>query len=170
MSRPSDVHAVGTLKHMPDYSLGKLYRIISLHIEKAYIGSTCERLLSHRLRKHVAKHKMWLAGTGGYTSSFEIIEAGDYRIELIELYPCTHHDELRAREQYWIREYAAIACNMRKALRTVDEERDDNVIYRAKYYAANRDNLRACSANYYASNCDNVRARAANQAKINAPA
>ena len=42
---------------MPDYSKGKIYRIVCNTTGKVYIGSTSQDYLSQRLRKHVEEYK-----------------------------------------------------------------------------------------------------------------
>lgn len=87
---------------MPDYQLGKIYKIESDNTDQIYIGSTCEPTLARRLAKHVDDYKSWLKGNHNNVSSFRIIEKVDYQIILLETYPCSNKDELHAREAYWI--------------------------------------------------------------------
>ena len=86
---------------MPDYQLGKIYKIECNVTGKVYIGSTCEPMLARRLTKHVTDYKRYLNGTYHYVSSFDILQNEDYDIVLIESYPCNSKDELHARERYW---------------------------------------------------------------------
>lgn len=107
---------------MPDYSLGKIYKITSTLTDRIYIGSTCVPMLSHRLREHVSMWRRWQNDNQrNYVASFAILELGDYSIELIEKYACGDNDELRAREQHHIRENKEICCNLRQALLTSEE-------------------------------------------------
>jgi hypothetical protein len=85
---------------MPDYINGKIYKITSGDL--TYIGSTCEPTLARRLSGHVTSHKLCKNGTYGKTSSFQVIETGNYEISLLELYPCNSKDELTARERFYI--------------------------------------------------------------------
>jgi hypothetical protein len=99
---------------MPDYSLGKIYKITSPLTDSIYIGSTCVPKLSHHLREHVSQWREWQNGNQRkYLALFAILELGNYNIELIEKYPCTDKDEFRAREQHYIRENKEICCNLR---------------------------------------------------------
>lgn len=120
-----------------DYSKGKIYKITSPHTDLVYIGSTCAPLLSHRLRGHVKNYSQWKEDRAPFMASFIILDAGDHAIELLELCPCTCNDELRAREQHWIREHGDRACNRQKALLTEEEKRE----YRREYRQANRDRI-----------------------------
>tara|TARA_R110001632_G_C11102057_1_gene391243 strand:+ start:115 stop:519 length:405 start_codon:yes stop_codon:yes gene_type:complete len=77
---------------MVNYLQSKIYKIISLNTDLIYIGSTTTTL-TKRLYEHKSHKK---------NSSMDIINYGDYKIILIEKYPCKDKDELRMREQYHI--------------------------------------------------------------------
>ena len=85
---------------MPDYQLGKIYKIECNVTGKVYIGSTCEPILARRLASHVGHYRCYLKGTFPYVSSFDILQSENYDIVLIESYPCNSKDELHARERY----------------------------------------------------------------------
>ena len=85
---------------MPDYQLGKIYKIECNVTGKAYIGSTCEPILARRLAGHVGDYKRYLKGAYPYVSSIDVLQNGNYDIVLIESYPCNSKDELHARETY----------------------------------------------------------------------
>ena len=87
---------------MPDYQLGKIYKIIDNTNDDIYIGSTAEKTLAHRLCKHKSDFKRWKEGKSNYVSSYKIIENGNYDIILLESCPCNNRDELKAREKYYI--------------------------------------------------------------------
>lgn len=105
---------------------------------KQYIGSTV-RPLSARLGDHVAKYKSWKDGKYRYTSSFDILELGDYRIELLENCPCDNKEELRAREGHFIRQYDCI--NKHVAGRT-----------KSQYRAENKEEIKQRKHKYYMEN------------------
>jgi hypothetical protein len=89
---------------MPNYELGKIYKIIDNTNDNIYIGSTCEHLLSIRLAKHRAKYRMYIKNNSSsdYYTSFEILKNDDFSIILVEDYPCENKDQLRMRERYHI--------------------------------------------------------------------
>lgn len=60
------------------YCEGKIYKIICNKTGKVYYGSTIKTL-----KARLSSHKQ-----GHYTSAHDILESGNYRIELVELYPC----------------------------------------------------------------------------------
>ena len=66
---------------MPDYSYGKIYKIVSPSTGLVYIGSTCQTL-SQRMTDHKKKYNRWL-GTGKInTTSYKVIDCGDAEIHL----------------------------------------------------------------------------------------
>ena len=73
---------------MPDYQLGKIYKIECNVTGKVYIGSTCEPILARRLAGHITSYKRYLNGKFHYISSFDVLQNEDYDIVLIESYPC----------------------------------------------------------------------------------
>lgn len=95
---------------MPAYQQGKIYKIISDQTEKIYIGSTTKKLLCQRMANHRDK-----ARKKTHCTSKEIIDYGDAKIILIELFPCASLDELHAREQYHIDQNKEICVNKLKA-------------------------------------------------------
>jgi hypothetical protein len=111
---------------MPNYQQAKIYKITSG--DMTYIGSTTAPTLAKRLAEHVSNYKGWKAGTRGRTTSFQVIETGQYEITLIELYPCGSKDELNARERFHIEH--TICVNKKFPGRTWQE-----------YHEANRDRI-----------------------------
>ena len=95
---------------MPDYSLGKIYKIVGNG--KVYVGSTTRPLLSQRLAKHKSEYKCWINGKGHICSSVECITDPDCYIELLELCPCRCIDELMKCEGKWIRELECVNRNI----------------------------------------------------------
>ena len=47
---------------MPDYQLGKIYKIECNVTGQRYIGSTCEPILARRLAGHITNYKSYLNG------------------------------------------------------------------------------------------------------------
>ena len=86
---------------MPDYSKGKVYRILSNSTDEIYIGSTINPLYK-RFGQHKCDYKAYLRGEFSYVTSFEIIKYDDCKIVLVENCSCENIEQLRARERYWI--------------------------------------------------------------------
>lgn len=89
---------------MVQYSDGKIYKIIDNTNGSLYIGSTAEPTLARRLAKHRSAYKSFLNSDGKNSNlrSFQILRSGDFKIVLIEDYPCETRDQLLSREQYWM--------------------------------------------------------------------
>ena len=110
---------------MPDYQLGKIYKIVDNTNGNIYVGSTCEPTLARRLSKHVSDYKCWKKGIKpSKSTSVNIIANGNYDILLIEEYPCETKDQLHAKEGFYIKQLECInKCIM---TRTMNEWRADN--------------------------------------------
>ena len=88
---------------MKNYSLGKIYKIISDHTDLCYVGSTCTPYLSTRMARHRSDLKSYKRGKKRLLcTSREIVKFDDAKIILIEMFPCGSKAELFARERYWI--------------------------------------------------------------------
>ena len=92
---------------MKDYSQSKIYKLVSPHTDKIYIGSTQLKYLSTRLASHRQAMKQYDENGKNsrykFCSAFDILRKGDVCIELIEAYPCKSVDELNAKELQTIR-------------------------------------------------------------------
>jgi hypothetical protein len=89
-----------------DYSQGKIYKIVCNKTGLIYIGSTC-KTLDERLKRHEydMKHFIKIYKTKPdeikktkFCTSFFIFLNKDYKIELIENYPCNTKLELETKE------------------------------------------------------------------------
>jgi len=142
---------------MPDYQNGKIYKITAGNL--TYIGSTCEPTLARRLANHVVNCRCWKNGTRNFTTSFPLIETGQYEITLIELFPCGSRDELNARERFHIE--STVCVNKYIPCRTGKEYREANAdTIREKknaYYATNADRLCEKQKAYQKANVDTIR-------------
>jgi hypothetical protein len=87
---------------MPDYQLGKIYKIVCNITRKVYYGSTCEPTLARRLAKHMSGYNSFKNGIGRYVTSYSILENDDYYIVLVEKCSCNDKMELHQRERFYI--------------------------------------------------------------------
>ena len=126
---------------MVNYQQGKIYRIVSNITGKQYIGSTAEPRLSRRLVFHRSAYKQYIQGKITHTTSFEIIEQGNYEILLVENFPCENKDRLHARERHFIE---TMECVNKVIPTRTRQERDE----------ANKDILSAKSKQYSIDNKD----------------
>jgi hypothetical protein len=104
---------------MPDYTKGKIYKIVCNITGEIYIGSTIQPL-SKRLTGHVNRSKKL-----EHTRSKDIILRGDYNIVLIENYSCNSKEELFKKEREHIENN--ICVNRQVPTRTTKEWREDNI-------------------------------------------
>jgi hypothetical protein len=149
---------------MVNYQIGKIYKIVCNITDECYIGSTCEPTLAMRLSKHVACYKRWKSGNCGKVTCYDIIDRGDYKILLIECFPCNNKDELNSREGHVTREYkknSDIVCiNKRIESRTKREYYLDNKIKiderNKRYYKDNFEKNKDKSHTYYMTNKDKI--------------
>ena len=125
---------------MVNYQKGKIYKIISLHTDKCYVGSTTKDRLSNRLAGHRSDFK-----TGNKnTSSKYILELGDYEIVLLELFPCNSKDELHARERNYIE---TLDC-VNKCIPTRSQK---------EYQLKNKDKIKETKKEYRLKNSDKIK-------------
>ena len=132
-----------------DYSSGKIYAIIDNTNDSVYIGSTKQNL-SGRLGCHRRiRRDEWRE-----CASRVIIDNGDYRIQVLEHYPCETRDQLCWREQYWLDLIPNInknrAINTREDTRRKDNEYNKN--HAGKYKAwkeNNRDHVKEYAKDRY---------------------
>tara|TARA_R110001592_G_scaffold61375_1_gene187062 strand:+ start:85 stop:663 length:579 start_codon:yes stop_codon:yes gene_type:complete len=85
------------------YENGKIYKIVDFTNDNFYVGSTNYVRLCSRLTKHKGNLKAYMNGSSlKYCASMEILINENYKILLLEPYPCKNRDELRMREQEWM--------------------------------------------------------------------
>lgn len=88
---------------MVNYQNSKIYKIWSPSKNICYYGSTIQTI-SQRLGEHKCRYKKYKNGlTKNYVSSFLVLECEDYKIELVEEYPCNNKEQLLKKEGEYIR-------------------------------------------------------------------
>jgi hypothetical protein len=103
------------------YNRGKIYKIVSPHTDKIYIGSSCKKYLAERKADHKYQYKKWLNRNGGYCSSFDLFGLGDIDIVLLENVNCNTKDELYKKEQEYLDKFKNIAVNINSPMRKKKE-------------------------------------------------
>ena len=83
------------------YQDAKIYKITCNVTNQIYIGSTT-KTLNHRLSEHKSDYKRYINNEHNNVTSFKILENNDYKIELVEYFPCNNKKELEIRERYYI--------------------------------------------------------------------
>ena len=105
---------------MPNYSEGKIYKIVSEKTSSIYVGSTTQAL-----KERFRVHKKNLD-----SSSRELLDFDDAKIVLIEDYPCESGDELRIREEYYRELNKEVCVNLIKAYTSVEEIAENKKKYK----------------------------------------
>lgn len=123
---------------MPDYQKGKIYKIYSVSNEElVYYGSTIQPL-NVRLSGHIRDCKM-----NRNCSSKLVLHAEDYKIELVEEYPCVNKQQLLKKEGEYIKNNVCV--NKTIPCRTKKE-------YNEIYYENNKEKLKEKKKEYYENN------------------
>jgi len=73
---------------MKDPSNGRIYKIICDETGEVYFGSTTLPTEDERLKVHEGNYSSFLNGVYHWCAVFNIIERGNYRIELVKDFPC----------------------------------------------------------------------------------
>lgn len=124
-----------------DYENSKIYRIIPIDYydddnipeDHQYIGSTT-KTLNIRLCNHKADYKRYNNGNYHYVSVFDLFDEYDVincKIELIEEFPCESYEDLRKREDFYIKRYDCI--NIRRSYLSNEEKIENKKIYNKEY-------------------------------------
>jgi|LakMenEpi03Aug12_release.lakeMendotaPanAssembly.Ray.scaffolds.fasta_scaffold152489_3 hypothetical protein len=146
-----------------NYQNGKIYRIDCLTTNEVYIGSTCQPTLAKRLAQHITHLKCWKNGKSNFTTSFQIIERNNYKISLIELFPCNSKDELTAREGHFIRTITCINKTIigrtQKEYRETHKEeiKDYQKDYSKDYYETHKDIIKNRANEFYEKNKEKIK-------------
>jgi len=135
---------------MPDYQKGKIYKLWSPSKNLVYYGSTtqtlCQRLAEHKYKK-----------SRQCTSSL-ILDCDDYKIELVEDYPCNNKQQLMKKESEYIRNNKCV--NVRIEDRTDEEYAKEHKEQTSKtnkiYYKNNKEQKSKTSKIYYEKNKDKI--------------
>ncbi len=97
---------------MTNYQNSKIYKITDNTSNAVYIGSTC-KTLEQRLKQHIANNKSYKAGKySNFVTVFKILDNNDYKIELVESYPCATKQDLNIREGNIIKQYRTNKLNI----------------------------------------------------------
>ena len=98
---------------MVDYSEGKIYKIKCYTTKQIYIGSTSDTL-EQRLIYHECNYRGWLKkkDTQHWRSVFTVLKENNYKMKLIEDYPCSSKYELEKREGKYQVKYDCVNKNV----------------------------------------------------------
>ena len=108
---------------MPDYQQSKIYKLWSPSKNLVYYGSTVQTL-AQRLTKHKNHYKTYKNDNQKKITAHLILECEDYKLELVEEYPCNNRDQLCKKEGEYIKNNECV--NKYVAGRTEKENYQDN--------------------------------------------
>jgi len=137
---------------MPNYKNGRIYKIVNDVDDKIYVGSTtlslCRRMTNHRCDAKKGK-------TFKLYQHVRDIGIGHFRIVLIEKYPCDDREELRKREEHFIRQLNP-QLNTFKAYQSLEERRQYNIVRSKQYQVENKEKIAKRSKQYYLDNKEKI--------------
>lgn len=140
---------------MPDYSKGKIYKIVcddEPHL--VYYGSTCEAL-SCRMAAHRAQYRQYTTkAKGNNITSYQIMKYESAIIILVENYPCKNKEELNARERHWIDTHPCVNKNRPGAFLTKGVKQ-----YHADYRTDNAEKIQNYQTEYRKINAEAIKAK-----------
>ena len=126
------------------YKNGKIYKIIDNTNGNFYVGSTNYVKLCSRLGKHRGYLKEYMNGSSQtYYASMEILINENYKILLLEPYPCKNRDELRMREQEWMDK---LRCDKMVNKYNAYASKEDHILYKQLWHEVNKDRVNARKA------------------------
>jgi len=131
------------------YANGKIYMIESASAGLCYYGSTCMPL-----RKRLHAHKQSYHKHGDITSVI-ILDQPDYKIVLVEEFPCENKQQLHAREAYYIRNNQCVNKIMPNG-RTDEENNIIRKYHEKRRYAENKEKFQKRCHQYYENNKEAV--------------
>lgn len=143
---------------MPDYQKAKIYKLWSPSKNLVYYGSTCETL-PQRLAKHKYAHKVYNEQNKGHNcGSFVIFDCEDYKMELLEEYPCNNKQQLLKKEAEYIKSNECV--NPQIPARTQKEYYQDNkdtkIAKNTEYAKNNPEVNKQATKKYYENNKEKI--------------
>jgi hypothetical protein len=142
------------IRTMRNYNKSRIYKIWSDDegVNEFYIGSSAD--FKKRCKTHYSKcnnpianeyeNKLYtyIRNNGGF---------GNFYIHIIQKLSCKNNRELREIEQQWITQLKHTLNNIR-ANRTLEDHKNDMLIYYKKYYQENKLEKKITDKEYYESN------------------
>jgi hypothetical protein len=140
---------------------GYVYEIYSLDKKMRYFGSTTQQVCK-RIGTHNADYKRWKDGKINFTSSYLIIECGEWNYKTIEKVLFDEPFELKNRERYYIETFDCV--NKRIPNRSPKESsknwRDNNKEKKREYdkehYETNKGKVVEQAKEYYHHNKEEI--------------
>ena len=132
---------------MPDFSKGKIYKLVSNKSSDVYIGS-CLVDLSKRLYGHKAPSNKCV-------SKGMFVNDAIISIVLIEDCPCENKNQLKARELHYITTINCININ-KPFISDIQIINGDSKEWNKQYYETNKEHIAQQQAQYYEINKEHI--------------
>ena len=120
---------------MPDYQKSKIYKLWSPSNNLVYYGSTVQSL-SQRLTEHLCNYNK----NKGLSSKI-VLECEDYKIELVEDFPCNNRQQLLKKEGEYIKNNECVNKNIAGRTQKEWNETEHRIQYLKKYYEKNKEHI-----------------------------
>ena len=124
------------------YTNGKVYKLVCTlpDVHDIYVGATCSNLW-----RRESEHRWEANGTRCNSKVYRFMReygSRNFKIELIENYPCTSKKELGVREQHWIEELKPAlntycGSNRKEVLRRYNNK-PERKAHMKRYYQKNK--------------------------------
>lgn len=141
------------------YKDGKIYKITNDIDDEVYIGSTIQSLNDRWIN-----HKSEMINIEKYPNSklyTKIRELGveHFKIELIEEYSCENLEELKQKEQQWIRTHGTLNYHLpgRTRKQYWEENKEKIIEVEKQYYETNKEQILEKKKIYRQNNIDKIR-------------
>lgn len=136
---------------MPDYSLGKIYKITNDENE-SYYGSTTQKL-TYRF----SNHKSSIRGNKYSAGAKIVLEGTNPKIELVENFSCKTRNELLLRESWYIKNNKCVNIHLplydKEDTEKAKKKRKEYMkSYCKEWYKNNKKRMVEKSATYYEKN------------------
>lgn len=113
---------------------GIIYKLECCITGEVYYGST-QYSLNKRMTEHKSNCKRWKEGKTNYTTSYQIIDRGNYSYSLIETVEYEEKKQLEARERFYIENNECInKCVIGRTVKEYYEANKEAILERQKAY------------------------------------
>lgn len=128
---------------MPNFQKSKIYSLTCQTTGLVYIGSTVQGL-GQRMSEHRHRFKNEIL----QCSSRQVLENNNYKMHLIERFPCANKQELRVREQFHI-DNTVNCVNDYHAYITGEQRKETLKRCRKEWAAKNAERIKEYKREYY---------------------
>ena len=148
-----------------NYQNGKIYKILNNCDDEVYVGSTVERLCSR-----MAKHRASMSNKPNCKLYQHMLLHGrdKFYIELIEKYPCSCKEELRAKEGEWIRHIGTLNTQIagRDKNGWYEDNREQLLQHQKEYREQNRETILQKQREHFKNNAETIREKDRERYKV----